>query len=146
MESIQHSPSDIEGKEAIALITAEDEARGATYAVLASLLSDVPSSDLLDYLCHIDDAEEADNPGDVGEAWLTLREAAKNADAQKLDDEYHALFIGLGRGEIVPYGSWHLTGFLMEKPLSELRDDLRSLGFESDPEQKEPEDHIAAIC
>ena len=146
MESVQHSENDNEGKEAAALIHAEDEARAATYAILAALLSDVPSADLLDYLCHIDNPDGSDSPGDVGEAWLELRTAAKAVDAEKLDDEFHALFIGLGRGEIVPYGSWHLTGFLMEKPLSELRDDLRSLGFESDPEHKEPEDHIAAIC
>lgn len=146
MESVQPLTTENGNLETAALIAQEDQARAATYAVLASLLSDIPDRDLLDYLCHIDDPADADSPGDVGEAWLALRRAAEAVDTARLDDEFHALFIGLGRGEIVPYGSWHLTGFLMEKPLSELRDDLRSLGFEANGEHKEPEDHIAAIC
>jgi TorA maturation chaperone TorD len=72
--------------------------------------------------------------------------SAKHSDPAAVDDEYHTLFIGLGRGEIVPYGSWYLTGFLMEKPLGELRTDLEALGFERDPAVKEPEDHVAALC
>jgi TorA maturation chaperone TorD len=114
--------------------------------ILASLLSDIPSQDLIDYLCHIESPENGQDPGEIGDAWQRLKQEALNLDMEKLDDEYHALFIGVGRGEIVQYGSWHLTGFLMDTPLSELRDDLRSLGFESNPDQKEPEDHISAIC
>ncbi len=63
-----------------------------------------------------------------------------------LDDEYHRLFIGLGRGELVPYGSWYQTGFLMETPLAVLRRDLVALGFERQPGVREPEDHVAALC
>lgn len=146
MESVQPVTTENGDRSIAVLIAEEDQARAATYAVLASLLSDIPDRDLLDYLCHIEDPADADRPGDVGEAWLALRRAAEGADPDRLDDEYHALFIGLGRGEVIPYGSWHLTGFLMEKPLSELRDDLRSLGFEADKDRKEPEDHIAAVC
>ena len=46
----------------------------------------------------------------------------------------------------MPYGSWYLTGYLMEQPLSLLRDDLKALGFERDASVNEPEDHIAALC
>ncbi|MDX1529573.1 MAG: molecular chaperone TorD family protein, partial [Gammaproteobacteria bacterium] len=63
-----------------------------------------------------------------------------------LDDEYHDLFIGIGRGEVIPYGSWYLTGFLMDRPLAVLRGDLAELGFERQQDVKEPEDHIAALC
>jgi TorA maturation chaperone TorD len=56
------------------------------------------------------------------------------------------LFIGLGRGEVVPYGSWYATGFLMERPLAELRDDLREIGVERQPGVHEPEDHAGALC
>ncbi len=72
--------------------------------------------------------------------------AARSAELESIDDEYHALFIGMGRGELVPYGSWYLTGFLMEKPLALLRDDLSALGFERHSDTHEPEDHIAALC
>ena len=133
----------------------EGRLRADTYSILASLLSAPPTRDILDCLNHIQpapqpapnyaDADSTDS-GDLAQAWQQLRRAADQADLQSLNDEYHALFIGLGRGEVVPYGSWHLTGFLMEKPLSDLRDDLRSLGFEADDRQKDPEDHIAALC
>ncbi|MEW8584258.1 MAG: molecular chaperone TorD family protein, partial [Candidatus Thiodiazotropha sp.] len=48
--------------------------------------------------------------------------------------------------ELVPYGSWYLTGFLMEKPLGRLRDDLARLGFQRQEGVTEPEDHVAALC
>jgi TorA maturation chaperone TorD len=128
--------------------------RSNTYSVLSALLSQPPSGDLLDYLNHINTSAVADdsddsNPaayGQIGQAWLALRDAARSISLKNLNTEYHSLFIGIGRGEIVPFGSWHITGFLMEKPLSDLRDDLRSLGIESDSSQKDPEDHIAALC
>jgi TorA maturation chaperone TorD len=79
-------------------------------------------------------------------AWRMLAQAGERADRDALDDEYHALFIGIGRGELVPYGSWYLTGFLMEQPLALLRRDLARLGFERQPDVREPEDHAAALC
>ena len=125
----------------------ENSLRANTYSILAGLLSDIPSSDLLDYLRHIAEPENDNkDSGEIGAAWQQLKAAAQRVDADDLDAEYHALFIGLGRGEVVPYGSWHITGFLMEKPLSDLRDDLESLGIEADENVKDPEDHIAALC
>ena len=47
---------------------------------------------------------------------------------------------------MVPYGSWYLTGFMMEKPLSDLREDLARLGYEREASTVEPEDHVAALC
>ncbi|MBX2869172.1 MAG: molecular chaperone TorD family protein [Acidiferrobacterales bacterium] len=138
------------GEQVQTLIRDEDQARSRTYTILASLLSDVPSKELIEYISSIESLDEEDLPQDsadnVGDAWRRLKAAARTSSLTELDDEYHALFVGLGRGEVVPYASWHLTGFLMDKPLGELRADLKALGFESDPERKEPEDHIAAIC
>ena len=48
--------------------------------------------------------------------------AATNA--ERVEREYFDLFIGLGRGELLPYGSYYLTGFLHERPLARLREDL----------------------
>ena len=56
------------------------------------------------------------------------------------------LFIGLGRGELLPYGSYYLTGFLHERPLARLRDDLAALGIERAEGNCEPEDHAAILC
>lgn len=122
--------------------------RANTYSMLASLLSAPPQPDLLGLLTSIElpPADQADHSGGIRRGWRQIRLAAAQSSPQSLDDEYHNLFIGVGRGEVVPYGSWHLTGFLMEKPLSDLRDDLKSLGLEAGEAHKDPEDHIAALC
>ena len=75
-----------------------------------------------------------------------LADAAARGTPGVLGDEYLALFIGLGRGEVVPYGSWYMTGFLMEQPLARLRSDLAELGIERQEGVREPEDHAAALC
>ena len=123
----------------------EGQLRADTYSILASLLSNTPSQDLLDYLSHIK-ASAADDIGGMGQAWQKIRVAATETNINSLDSEYHALFIGMGRGEVVPFGSWQITGFLMDKPLSDLRDDLKAMGIESGENQKDPEDHISALC
>ncbi|MFA0373095.1 molecular chaperone, partial [Vibrio sp. 10N.222.54.F6] len=79
-------------------------------------------------------------------AWIAIQQAATESNRKALEDEYQDLFIGIGRGEIVPFGSWHRTGSMMEKPLAEIRHDLELLGIERDEQVKEPEDHIAALC
>lgn len=127
-----------------ARVNDEDQARADTYSILAALLSQAPDQNLIDYLQHIK-ASGQQNPGPIEQAWLQISAAAREFDLDQLDDEYHNLFIGLGRGEVVPYGSWHLTGFLMDKPLSDLRDDLAKLGIAANLQTKDPEDHIAAL-
>ena len=52
------------------------------------------------------------------------------ADADKVEREFFDLFIGIGRGELMPYGSYYLAGFLHERPLARLREDLSRLGIE----------------
>ena len=75
-----------------------------------------------------------------------LAQAAGNQpNIGSLDDEYHDLFIGMGRGELVPYGSWYSTGMLMDKPLALVRQDLKALGIERIQNNREPEDHVAAL-
>ena len=68
------------------------------------------------------------------------------ADVERVGREYFDLFIGLGRGELLPYGSYYLTGFLHERPLARLRADLKHLGIEKAQDQCEPEDHVAILC
>jgi len=121
----------------------EDQARAGVYALLGALLRNVPSAALLEQVRHLDSAAGRD---EFALAWEGVRLAARQVRHAELDDEYHLLFIGLGRGELVPYGSWYQTGFLMEQPLGVLRRDLAGLGFERQPNVHEPEDHIAALC
>ena len=126
------------------IIEQEQRYRASAYALLAALLRAPPDQALLDHVAALSPESDAE-PDDLSEAMTALAGAAQQQRPEDLEDEYNVLFIGLGKGEVVPYGSWYLTGYLMEQPLSELRDDLRALGFERSPEIREPEDHAAAI-
>jgi TorA maturation chaperone TorD len=75
-----------------------------------------------------------------------LAEAAKEADAAAIEHEFFDLFIGVGRGELLPYASYYLTGFLHERPLARLREDLTRIGIARAEGVAEPEDHVAILC
>jgi TorA maturation chaperone TorD len=118
-----------------------DLARAQEYALLAALLMRAPNAELL--------ARVAGLRGDatpLGLAHVALAEAAAHADADKVGREFFDLFIGLGRGELLPYASYYLTGFLHERPLARLREDLSLLGVERARGNAEPEDHAALLC
>ena len=118
-----------------------DAARAQEYALLSVLLARAPNQDLLERLASL--------PGDaspLGLAHAALAEAAGRASTERVEREYFDLFIGLGRGELLPYGSYYLTGFLHERPLARLRESLARLGIERAAGQAEPEDHAAILC
>jgi len=126
----------------------EQRYRASAYALLAGLLRAAPDQALLEYVVGLSpdgDAPSEDQGDELGEAMSSLAAASRGRDLAELEQEYNNLFIGVGKGEVVPYGSWYLTGFLMEQPLSDLRDDLRALGFERSESTHEPEDHAAAL-
>jgi TorA maturation chaperone TorD len=118
-----------------------DAARAQEYALLAVLLARAPDVALLERL--------GDLRGDaspLGLAHAALAEAAGRGNVERIEREYFDLFIGLGRGELLPYGSYYLTGFLHERPLARLRADLSKLAIERVAGQAEPEDHAAILC
>ncbi|MEL7291080.1 MAG: molecular chaperone [Pseudomonadota bacterium] len=117
--------------------------RSDIYLVLAALFRQAPSDEMLAFLSSLE-TESSDSA--MKHAWLQLSRAARECQSASLADEYQELFIGIGRGEVMPFASWHLTGSLMEKPLADIRHDLERLGFERAPSVKEPEDHISALC
>lgn len=124
-------------------INAEQQQRAGAWALIGRLLRAAPDEAMLQQLKNMDDSAD---DGELGLSMSMLALAAQQTTATSADDEFHALFVGLGRGELVPYGSWYLTGYLMEKPLSLLRDDLEALGYQRDASVKEPEDHAAALA
>jgi TorA maturation chaperone TorD len=131
------------------MLPPEEAARANTYTLLGALLARPPVGDILDLLrdINVDDLRsDCADEYDMVAAWAVLKLAAERSRPESIAEEFHELFIGLGRGELVPYGSWYLTGFLMEKPLGMLRRDLSRLGFERDENIREPEDHVAALC
>ena len=122
----------------------EQRYRASAYGLLAALLRASPDRNMLDYLGEL--CEATDDGDELMLAMSALALSAGMHGPEDIVDEFHRLFIGLGKGELVPYGSWYQTGFLMEKPLSDLRDDLSRLGFQRSEEVAEPEDHVAALC
>jgi TorA maturation chaperone TorD len=118
-----------------------DAARAQEYALISVLLARAPDAPLLQRLATL-----RGDASPLGLAHAALAEAAERASVERVEREYFDLFIGLGRGELLPYGSYYLTGFLHERPLARLRAHLDKLGIERAEEQAEPEDHAAILC
>ena len=121
-------------------IPEEDRLRAGMYDFLGALLARPPDAGLLQKSAALtgDDSE-------VGRAVRTLARIAAATGPEAVEDEYNTLFIGLGRGELLPYASYYLTGFLNEKPLAALREDMKTLGIVRADDVFEPEDHIASL-
>lgn len=118
-----------------------DQRRAENYDVLALLLAAPPSSGVLALLSGL-----SGDASRLGQAWNGLARAAAQTDPAAAEREFFDLFVGVGRGELLPYASFYITGFLHERPLAELRGDLARLGIARKPDDHEPEDRIALIC
>ena len=118
-----------------------DAARAQEYALLAALLTRAPDASLLSKLSTL-----RGDASPLGLAHAALAEAAERTTVEKIEREYFELFIGLGRGELMPYGSYYLTGFLHERPLARLREDLSRIGIVRAEGIVEPEDHAGILC
>ncbi|MGI9483082.1 MAG: TorD/DmsD family molecular chaperone, partial [Hyphomicrobiales bacterium] len=122
-------------------LSEEDGLRAQLYKLLAFYLRAAPDQAGLNMASEL---TGDDTP--LGDAISALAKIAGKTQPIAISQEYHDLFIGVGRGELLPYGSYYLTGFLHEKPLAKLRADMAKIGITRQPDVKEPEDHIAAEC
>jgi TorA maturation chaperone TorD len=120
----------------------EESARADMYGFLATLFFTPPSSSLLDSV----GKTEAGGGSTLEQAWEGVAETCRHITAEQVCEEYHQLFIGVSRPEVMLYGSYYLSGFLMEKPLAELRSDLKELGLARPVHIDESEDHISLLC
>lgn len=120
----------------------EETARADLYGLLATLFYAPPPQSLIDTIA----AAQSAGDGVLERAWAELALACKNTRAEQVREEYEQLFISTGKPEVMLYGSYYLSGFLMEKPLAALRADLAKLGLERVASVTESEDHIAALC
>lgn len=117
-----------------------DLLRARHYDLLAALLGRPPTEQLLRAL-----AGAKGDGSPLGRAHAVLGRAAMDTSAAVVERQFFDLFIGVGRGELLPYGSYYLTGFLNERPLMRVRQDLAVLGIERSGDMREPEDHIAIL-
>ena len=116
-------------------------ARARHYGLLALVLARAPDADLLGRLATV-----RGDASPLGLAHAALAEAAAGASTERVEREFFDLFIGIGRGELLPYASYYLTGFLHQRPLARVRADLERLGVERAAGHAEPEDHAALLC
>ena len=122
-------------------IAEEDALRAGLYDLLAALLAKPPERDLIDRVAKLDGDDSV-----LGRAVRALARLAKVTTPASAEREFSELFIGVARGELLPYASYYMTGFLNEKPLAALRNDMSRLSIERAPNVYEPEDNIASLC
>jgi TorA maturation chaperone TorD len=117
-----------------------DHARAGEYALLAALLSHSPDANMIEQLARLSgDATQ------LGAAHADLSSAAASMKPERIEREYFDLFVGPGRGELFPYASYYLTGYLYGRPLARLRETLNQIGLERTERRSEPEDHVAVL-
>jgi len=122
-------------------LLAEDGWRADLYDLLAAFLANPPSAELLSGVAELEgDADTA-----LGKAVSALATLAGKVSVAAATREYDALFIGLGRGEVLPYASFYMTGFLNEQPLARLRSDMARLRIARAEDVHEPEDGLASL-
>ncbi len=117
-----------------------DLARARGYLLLANLLARPPKQALLDQVAKVTGDASA-----LGFAWIALADAARATTEARAGEEFFKLFVGVGRGEVLPYASFYLAGFLHERPLAAVRQDLERFGIERRAGLHEPEDNIATL-
>lgn len=130
----------MEAREALGDLAEEERLRADLYSFLARTLLDAPDAAALTQISRLRGDES-----DLGLAFRDLATRAATSDPASVREEYEALFIGLGRGELVPFGSYYLTGFLNEKPLAKLRSEMAALGIARRDGVAEPEDHAGTL-
>jgi TorA maturation chaperone TorD len=123
----------------------EETARAEVYGLLAALYYAPPSAELMSQL-RVAVTEAPAAGGFLEEPWREVVGAARALSDEAVAAEYDALFGGVGRPEVFVFGSHYLSGFLNEKPLAALRNDLAVLGLARDETMPETEDHIAYLC
>lgn len=118
----------------------EERLRAEFYEFLSGLLAAPPSLEVLEGIGRLEAGD-----GEIGAAIANLKRIAARSTPKTASHEFHDLFIGLGRGELMPFASYYLTGFLNEKPLAKLRQDMIRLRVEREENVFEPEDNIASL-
>jgi len=123
----------------------EDQARADCYAVIARLFASAPDRE---FLTMLGDAPRLphDDGMPLAAAWNRLQDASGAMDADAARQEYDDLFVGVGRSEVNLHGSHWRSGFMMEKPLADLRTELAVLGLARKGEATMVEDHLSALC
>ena len=123
----------------------EETARAEVYGLLAQLFYAPPDANLLGAL-RVTPTEAPAAGGFLEEPWRAFIGECRAMDHAEVVAEHDLLFGGFGKPEVYLFGSHYLTGFLNERPLAQLREDLAELGLARDDAMFETEDHRAYLC
>jgi TorA maturation chaperone TorD len=118
--------------------------RTDSYVLLAALLTDTPSENVIELVQNLGWDEDLSER--MNQALAALIHAGTTCSLDTIAEEYHRLFVGLGHGELLPYGSWYLEKMIQSTPLAAIRSDLARLGIVRQADSFEPEDHAGALC
>lgn len=127
-------------------VSDEDRTRAGLYAVLGNLFYAPPGKALLEFVASQSALWNDACVTDFSQAWQALQQAARTMDVETVRQEYEAAFLGPGRQAVMLYGSFYTAGFLHDKPLARLREDLAGMGLERRIDRHESEDHVSALC
>ncbi len=122
----------------------EETARAEIYGLLSQLFYAAPNAPLHGQL-QVAVTEAPDAGAFLEEPWRNVVACARSLSQRQIADEYTRLFGGVGKPEVYLFGSHYLSGFLNEKPLVRLRDDLAALGLARSQDMSETEDHAAYV-
>ena len=124
----------------------EDSARADFYALLGRLFSSAPDAPLLAAIAEaspLAPAADLEDGMGIAPAWAALCAASADADPVVVEEEFQALFVGVGQSAVSLYAS-HYLGPQSGRPLAEIRATLGRLGLARQPGSSEFEDHLAA--
>ena len=124
----------------------EDQARADLYAVLARLYADPPDESFLKTLAAAERLPSRADDNRLAAAWNRLLDASGAMDPEAAAQEYTDLFVGVGKCEVNLHASHWIAGFMIEKPLVELRSDLVTLKIARKEAATLLEDHLSALC
>ena len=114
------------------------------YVLLAALLTNPPGEELIGLIRSLQWDE--DIPAGMQRQLLALKQACSKCSEKEIADEFHRLFVGLGRGDLVPYGSWYREKMIQSMTLAAIRNDLERFGLTRQPDSYESEDHAGVLC
>ena len=118
--------------------------RTDAYVLLAALLNKTPTRELLEIVQNLHWNE--DLPEKMQDALAAINQACTACSVDSVAEEFQRLFVGLGSGELIPYGSWYREKMIQSGPLAAIRSDLVRLGIVRKPNTFESEDHAGTLC
>jgi len=118
--------------------------RTDAYILLAALLNDMPTRDLIAIVQNLqwDDGI----PEKLQQTLAKINNASNTCTLDSIAGEFQRLFVGLGSGELVPYGSWYRENMIQSATLAAIRADISRLGIVRRTDTFESEDHAGALC